>query len=210
MTEDEWLTLNAGLMLNYVEQNCNPSPRKLRLLATVYARFLETQPEYADSKHVAHLGDEIVDGGRTLEELWDQSIRGWGYDGDWAIANLVLTDGRIGNTIRMHLAGIKKSTPDSVTRGIEVQQHCAVLRPYILCILDNPFRPVAFDPAWRTSDVVALAQGIYADRAFDRMPILADALQEAGCDNTDVLTHCRADTVHARGCWVVDGVLGKA
>jgi hypothetical protein len=67
------------------------------------------------------------------------------------------------------------------------------------------------DPAWRTSDVVLLAQGIYAERAFDRMPILADALQDAGCDNTDILAHCRDATApHARGCWVVDLVLGKS
>jgi hypothetical protein len=78
------------------------------------------------------------------------------------------------------------------------------------CIFGNPFRPVTFDPAWRTSDVVLLAQGIYDERAFDRMPFLADALQDAGCDNADILAHCRdASTPHARGCWVVDLVLGK-
>lgn len=66
------------------------------------------------------------------------------------------------------------------------------------------------DPAWRTSDVLTLAKGIYDDRAFDRLPILADALQDAGCTNDDVLSHCRNDTTHARGCWVVDLVLGKS
>jgi hypothetical protein len=76
------------------------------------------------------------------------------------------------------------------------------------CIFGNPFRPVVFDPAWRTSDVVALARGIYDDREFDRMPILADALQDAGCNNDDILNHCRdTNTPHARGCWVVDAVL---
>ena len=64
-------------------------------------------------------------------------------------------------------------------------------------------------PAWLTSDVVALARGIYDDRAFECMPILADALQDAGCDNPDVLHHCRdANQVHVRGCWVVDLLLG--
>ena len=77
-------------------------------------------------------------------------------------------------------------------------------------IFGNPFRPVAADPAWLTSTVVALARGIYDDRAFDRMPILADALQDAGCDNDDVLGHCRGPGPHVRGCWVVDLVLGKA
>jgi hypothetical protein len=77
-------------------------------------------------------------------------------------------------------------------------------------IFGNPFRPVAADPNWLTADVIALARGIYDDKAFDRMPILADALQDAGCVNEDVLSHCRTAQVHARGCWVVDLLLGKA
>ena len=68
---------------------------------------------------------------------------------------------------------------------------------------------MALDPAWLTSDAVALARGIYDERAFDRMPILADALQDAGCVNDEVLTHCRGEVVHVRGCWVVDLLLGK-
>ncbi len=76
-------------------------------------------------------------------------------------------------------------------------------------IFGNPFRPVAFDAAWRTSTAVALAQGMYESRDFGAMPILADALQDAGCDSDDILTHCRGDGPHVRGCWVVDLVLGK-
>ncbi len=77
------------------------------------------------------------------------------------------------------------------------------------CIFGNPFRPITLDPRWQTETVVALATGIYAERAFDRMPILADALEEAGCDHADILSHCRGDGPHVRGCWVVDLVLGK-
>jgi hypothetical protein len=76
-------------------------------------------------------------------------------------------------------------------------------------IFNNPFRPVTAGPSWPSETVVALATGIYAERAFDRMPILADALEEAGCDDVDVLTHCRGPGPHVRGCWVVDRVLGK-
>ena len=77
-------------------------------------------------------------------------------------------------------------------------------------VCGSPFRPVTFNPAWRTSDVVLLARGIYDERAFDRMPILADAIQDAGCDNDDVLDHCRDTSLaHVRGCWVVDAVLEK-
>jgi hypothetical protein len=85
-----------------------------------------------------------------------------------------------------------------------------VLADLLRCIIGNPFRPVAVDPGWLTSDVVSLATHIYAERAFDRLPVLADALQDAGCDHPDVLAHCRGPGPHARGCWVVDLVLGKA
>ncbi|MBN9523413.1 hypothetical protein J0H58_33690 [bacterium] len=76
-------------------------------------------------------------------------------------------------------------------------------------IFGNPFRPVAVDPSWRTEAVVALAEGIYADKAFDRMPVLADALEDAGCSHEDILSHCRGDGPHVKGCWVVDLLTGR-
>ena len=77
-------------------------------------------------------------------------------------------------------------------------------------IFGNPFRPVTFAPEWRTDTAVSLAQQMYESRDFGAMPILADALQDAGCDNEDVLAHCRdVNQVHVRGCWVLDLVLGK-
>jgi hypothetical protein len=76
-------------------------------------------------------------------------------------------------------------------------------------IWGNPFLPASFSVAWRTNDAVALARQMYESRDFGAMPILADALQEAGCDNEDILAHCRGDGPHVRGCWVVDLVLGK-
>ena len=75
-------------------------------------------------------------------------------------------------------------------------------------VIQPPFVS-CFSPDWRTSDILAASRGIYEERAFDRMPILADALQDAGCDRTDVLDHCRGPGPHVRGCWVVDLVLGK-
>jgi hypothetical protein len=72
-----------------------------------------------------------------------------------------------------------------------------------------PFRPVALSPEWRTDTAVALARQMYESRDFGAMAILADALQDAGCDSADVLDHCRGPGPHVRGCWVVDLVLGK-
>jgi hypothetical protein len=76
-------------------------------------------------------------------------------------------------------------------------------------IFGNPFRPVALSPAWRTDTAVSLAGQMYESRDFSAMPILADALQDAGCDNEHILAHCRGPGPHVRGCWVIDLVLGK-
>jgi hypothetical protein len=80
--------------------------------------------------------------------------------------------------------------------------------PLQACVLGPPNRPPA-DPAWLTADVVALARGIRSEAAFERLPILADALTEAGCEDADILTHCRSGGPHVRGCWVVGLMLGK-
>jgi hypothetical protein len=80
----------------------------------------------------------------------------------------------------------------------------------LLDIFGNPFKPVSFDPSWRTSTVVSIAQGMYESRDFSPMPLLADALQDTGCQNEDILNHCRGDGPHVRGCWVVDLMLGKS
>lgn len=77
-------------------------------------------------------------------------------------------------------------------------------------IFGSVFRPVVLSPDWRTDTALALARTMYESREFGAMPILADALQDAGCDNDDILNHCRdASATHVRGCWVVDLVLGK-
>jgi hypothetical protein len=88
----------------------------------------------------------------------------------------------------------------------ELAAQSALLRD----IFGNPFRPVAFDPRWRSDTAVSLARVMYESRDFTAMPILADALQDAGCEDEPVLTHGRdPHGVHVRGCWVVDRVLGE-
>ena len=85
-----------------------------------------------------------------------------------------------------------------------------MLSLYLHDIFGNPFRPLRTDPNWLTSTVVAIARGVYDERAFNRLPLLADALQDAGCENTDILDHCRGPGPHVRGCWVIDQLLGKS
>lgn len=76
-------------------------------------------------------------------------------------------------------------------------------------LFGNPFHPVAFDSSWCTPQAVSLAQQMYDSPNFDRLPLLADALEEAGCRDADFLAHLRGPGPHVRGCWVVDLVLGK-
>jgi hypothetical protein len=79
-------------------------------------------------------------------------------------------------------------------------------------IFGNPFRPATINHAWlawNDGTVRKIAQAIYDERAFDRLPILADALEDAGGNDENILNHCRSEGQHVRGCWVVDLVLGK-
>ena len=91
---------------------------------------------------------------------------------------------------------------------LEMAAQGALLRD----LFGNPFRPVALDRTcltWQGSTIPKLALAIYQERAFDRLPILADALEDAGCDNADILDHCRGPAPHARGCWVLDQLTEK-
>ena len=82
---------------------------------------------------------------------------------------------------------------------------CILLR----CIVGNPYRPSTLVPSLLTPTVKRLAEGIYQHRQFDNLPILADALEETGCSQTDLLGHLRGDGPHARGCWALDLAAGK-
>jgi len=83
-------------------------------------------------------------------------------------------------------------------------------------IFGNPFNPVALEPSWLNPTVRSLAQAAYDNRNLPagtldnvRLAVLADALEEAGCDNADILNHLRQPGEHVRGCWVLDAILGK-
>ena len=101
---------------------------------------------------------------------------------------------------------ISEAQAECVGREAERHQQADLLRD----IFGNPFHPVIINPAWLSPVAASLAQGIYEGRSFDGIPILGDALEEAGCDNADILDHCRSRAGHVRGCWVVDALLGKS
>lgn len=84
-------------------------------------------------------------------------------------------------------------------------------------IFANPFRPVTIAPSWLTANVRSLAQAAYEERQLPegtldphRLGVLADALEESGCDSAEMLAHCRQSKLHVRGCWVLDLLLGRS
>src|SRR5262249_11112152 len=92
--------------------------------------------------------------------------------------------------------------------GEEEGAACSLLR----CLFGNPFRPAVLEPGWpRWNDgmIVRRAQAIYDGREFDRLPVLADLLEEAGCRDVQLLGHLRGPGPHGGGCWAVDALLGK-
>jgi hypothetical protein len=99
-----------------------------------------------------------------------------------------------------------------VSRRWEAQARAWELAALLRDVVGNPFRPVALRHRWRVwqdGAAVQLARAIYDGRRFDELPILADALEDAGCADEAVLAHCRGPGEHVRGCWLLDGLLGK-
>jgi hypothetical protein len=167
-----------------------------------------------------HLYPEILSAphryaARAAYNTTEHGYQVWQVKGTWADVTLALEGAAlIASTPREDLNAVLETWQEAHLgsgRAVgwtdaEPEKEIASL---LRCVVGNPLRPVAFDPVWRSESAVLLASAIYAERAFDRLPILADALEEAGCDHPDVLAHCRGPGPHARGCWVVDGVLGK-
>ena len=86
----------------------------------------------------------------------------------------------------------------------EDARHASFLRDIF-----DPFHAVILSSSWLTPNVRDLARTVYEDRAFEALPILADALMDAGCDSEAILAHCRSSGPHVRGCWLIDLILGK-
>lgn len=104
---------------------------------------------------------------------------------------------------------IQNALIDNLSRLPSIDIHSRNrLRDLLPCVPKDPF-PAPPHSSWLTPTVLGLARAIRADAAFERLPVLADALEEAGCRNTDIVAHCRGPGPHLPGCWVVDVLLVK-
>ena len=220
MTEQEWLTSSdpeamAEAAKEYLRSDYPHGPRteRKRVLFSIGCCRLVWQWVAADARClrlVEHLETRYDSPSSDVDEdeLWrDVKDAARHPDDDTPLLQMLAAD-------LVYDVGIPETVIGTLFRGFEgwktPSERARLMAGLLRDIVGNPFRPVTFDPAWRTSDALILSQQMYESRDFGAMPILADALQEAGCEHPDILTHCRdASLTHVRGCWVVDLLLGK-
>jgi len=192
-----------------------------RLLACGLCRRVPALADYPDRLRAVETAEAFADGRATADDLGRARERilalmdaqppqtnlywlSWAVDMSAAVS---APTGRDPWTIEPFTAGTV-SRNVCILLGLDVAAERAAGTVYPP-LFDVEPRPIAFDPTWRTDTVLALARLLYESRDFGAMPILADALQDAGCDSEDILDHCRGPGPHIRGCWVVDLVLGE-
>ena len=206
MTEREWLECGVPQkMLAWLQRERRPSDRKLRLFAVAFCCAIWRQLPDDRCRVAVKVAERFADGLATSDELRVAEAATEEFYGDYRYR----FGPAWGTTFEIAGEGaweilIEAAARESTSKAEQIQQ--AIL---FREILGNPYRPISISPAWRTPTVVDLAHAIYAERAFDRMPILGDALEDAGCDQQDILTHCRQPSKHVPGCWVVDLILDK-
>jgi hypothetical protein len=232
MTETEWLHSPAAdyapyRMLDFLQEEGIPrrasGRRRLRLFACGCCRWVwhllgeehrwlvEAVEQWADE----HAGTKEL---RAIA-LAERDGTRLGYnEHEAAFAAEELVRSNAAHAVRQVLFhAFNAHTRDPVTPGVADREKWAQAERFFCTLFrdlfGNPFRPPPqIDPAWlawNDGTVVKLARAIYDDRAFDRLGILADALEDAGCTDDAILNHCRDGAVHARGCWLIDRLLDK-
>jgi hypothetical protein len=223
MTEQEWLACDdLPVMLDFLRTGGWLSERKSRLFCVACCRQILRLMSRVDLQRVVESCEQFADGKATSVELREAHKK----------ATAVAADLAFEANLRMQLAGwaakdAAQAAAELVRKRFSPELVAAKVRAAITATPEEPksqsnllrdifgpllFREVRLDAAWlswKEGTVLKLAQAIYDERAFDRLPILADALEEAGCSEVDILAHCRGPGPHVRGCWVVDLLLNK-
>jgi hypothetical protein len=238
MTEAEWLTCTDPTpMLEFIRGNV--SERKLRLFAVACCRHIWHLLNDQRSREAVLVVERYSEGSasskeltaarkmaRAAAEVTEAAAQEAEFAGAAALlgigpqARRVIRKAMKARAVAAVSATALRATDPRISPGAvgaTVLATKAVKSKQVLSLMydifGNPFRPITTDPSllvWNDGTIPKLAQAIYDKRAFDRLPILADALQEAGCTDPDILAHCRSGGEHVRGCWVVDLILGKS
>ena len=222
MTESEWQSCtDPKPMLDYLQGRA--SDRKLRLFACACCRLLWRQLTDARGRSAVEVAERFADG------LVAARVRGRAFT---AAREPTRHVGAPAQNAYHCAAYAAHASPARAARGASANAPYArgrwvagpegpvfrrwkgaPLCPLLRDIFGNPFQPPPhIDPAWLVRNdgtVKKLAEAIYEGRSFDRLPILADALEEASCDDAKLLGHLRGTGPHVKGCWVLDLALGK-
>jgi hypothetical protein len=228
MTEAEWLTCeDPGFMLDHIENKA--SDRKLRLFAVACCRRMwhlltdersrravEVTEQYADELASSQAFQAAMESACRVDEGQDNGEPTPGtaaaliaYSPPFDAAYTCGTVSVLVDRERM------KNQPDWWAKHEkEGEEEARRQAPLLRCIFGNPFHPApVLAPgwlAWNDGAVSKMARMIYDGCRFADLPVLADALEDAGCTDAAILTHCRSGGEHVRGCWVIDLLLGKA
>ncbi len=228
-TEETWINSTSPSLL-LATLDGKPLPRQRRLFAVACCRRWLHEILDPESRHAIEVAERYVDGLANRDELEAAYRAAQEATERRSALTLAVNDGNPSPESSVwRLAHMAQTTcgpnyPDYVAGenlvrinqlgGEHIDQERRAQCTFIRDIFGNPFRPQpVIDSSWlpwNGAIIPKLAQAIYDDRAFERLPILADALEEAGCTNADILNHCRQPGEHVRGCWVVDLLLGKS
>jgi hypothetical protein len=192
MTGLEWQGCeNPRLMVEALRSRCEVSDRKWRLFVAAF------WPSRAN--HLGESREEVIDESAIMEAWAETGRLPRGYRRSKSDEAIFYNEDPFQSVL------LTVETPLTWTNGrLEAAKFQAnILRD----LFGNPFRTLAINYRWRTSDVIDLARAIDADRAFERMPILADALMDAGCEDERLIGHCQANEGHVKGCWALDLLL---
>ena len=216
-TEQEWLKCSdPDVLLEFLRKNANLSERKRRLFGVAICRCIWDVLTDERSRNAVEAAARYAEGDITEPELETA------YSTAFDVADALEQSTDTGGDKLRHAAWAAAfaSHPQWGGGGIATEAAAAVgttnenvaQADLMRCIFGNPLRPIAIDRTWlsfKDGTVWKMAKSINAERNFDLLPVLAEALMDAGCRDPDILDHCRQSGTHVRGCWVVDLLLGK-
>jgi hypothetical protein len=221
----DWTALDS--MLRYLESHkgiywTSPGRHRMRLFACACVRCVWEYLDQPGSRAAVEAAEAQADGRASSWQLRDASRRAFAVahtsptEGDRtprqqraALAAAAVASHNAQDAVRLVLRALFADPALAGERFPTREDCCGLLRE----LFGNPFRPTTVAPEWlRWNDgtLSKIARAIHDERAPDRLPLLADALEDAGCTDPVLLDHCRGPGRHVRGCWVVDLLRGQA
>jgi hypothetical protein len=208
MTEHEWQGCTDPTPL-LVFLRGRASKRKLRLFAVACSRRVWHQMTDGRSRRAVEVAERYADGLAGEAERLVSSKLAWAA---WTTPAGAAARESVEGDAWASASGASRYA-SWAARGVARAQELHAQADLARDIFVNPFHTVTINPSWLSWHgglPVSMAQKMYDSRGFSDMPVLADALEEAGCQDADILGHCRSGGEHVRGCWVIDLLLGRA